>query len=79
MTGQRDDVGLQVNTRSTGQRGSVEEKFRAVEEWNDLLLENAARMDVHAHRQTKHQTVLKMANAESQLSLCFDNELFSED
>jgi hypothetical protein len=62
----------------TAQRRNVEEKIRAVEEWNNLLLENAARMAMRPYTQSKAQTVLKeMVNSGSQLSLPFENHAVS--
>ena len=79
MTAQR-DVGLQftlvkATIDPTSQRRKVEEKIRAVEEWNNLLLENAARMDMGPYMQSKAQAVLKeMLNSGSQLPLPFEND-----
>jgi hypothetical protein len=57
MTVQR-DVGLQFVLLKElldpkAQKQQVEEKIKAVEERNNLLLENAARMDMHAYLQSK--------------------------
>ena len=61
------------------QKRQVEEKIKAVEERNNLLLENAARMDMHAYLQSKPQTALKTRpnNPASQLLLGFDNNAVS--
>jgi hypothetical protein len=36
------------------QKRLTEEKVKAIEERNNLLLENAARMEMHAHMQSRH-------------------------
>jgi hypothetical protein len=71
MTAQR-DVRL-----SAVQRREVEEKIRAAEAWNNLLLENATRIDMFCYGQSK--TVVKeMPNSGSQLSLWSEKDPLSE-
>jgi hypothetical protein len=71
MTVQR-DVRL-----SAVQRREVEERIRAVEAWNDLLLENAARIDMYSYGQSK-RVLKEMPNSGSQLSLWSENDPLSE-
>lgn len=57
MTAQR-DVGLQFPLIKEildpkEQKRQMEEKMKAVEERNNLLLENAARMEMHAYMQSR--------------------------
>jgi len=59
------------------QRREVEEKIRAVEAWNDLLLENATRIDMYSYGQSK-RVLKEMLNSGSQLSLWFENNPLSE-
>lgn len=68
MTVERD-----VIVRAAERRG-LEQKIRAVEEWNNLLLESAKRGDMYSYAQSKN--VLKeMPNSGAQLSLWSDDEL----
>ena len=82
MTVQR-DVGLQFALVKEildpkAQKRQLEEKIRAVEEWNNLFLENAARMDIHSYMQSRLQTAVTTPNtAVSQLSLNFDDDVVS--
>jgi len=59
------------------QRREVEEKIRAVEAWNDLLLENATRIDMYSYGQSK-RVLKEMLNSGSQLSLWSENNPLSE-
>jgi len=71
MTVERD-----VIVRAAERRG-LEQKIRAVEEWNNLLLESAKRGEMYSYAQSKN--VLKeMLNSGSQLSLWPENDLHSE-
>ena len=55
------------------ERQEVEQKIKAVEEWNNLLLENAKRTEMYSYGRSN--TVLKeMPNSGSQLSLWPENE-----
>jgi hypothetical protein len=82
MTVQR-DVGLQFALVKEildpkAQKRQLEEKIRAVEEWNNLFLENAARMDIHFYMQSRLETAITTPNtAVSQLSLDFDDDVVS--
>lgn len=82
MTVQR-DVGLQFALVKEildpkVQKRQLEEKIRAVEEWNNLFLENAARMDIHFYMQSRLETAVTTPNtAVSQLSLDFDDDVVS--
>ena len=83
MTVQR-DVGLQFALVKAildpkAHKRQVEEKIRAVEEWNNLFLEKAARMDIHSYMQKKPQMPVKATpnRSVSQLSLSFDNDAVS--
>ena len=60
---------------ANAQKQQVEEKIRAAEEWQKLLLENAARMDINAYVGSKTHSVTKAKNntSVSQLSLHFEN------
>ena len=58
------------------ERRDVEQKIRALEEWNNLLLEKAKREQMYSYRQAND--VLKETPTESQLSLWSENELVSE-
>jgi hypothetical protein len=40
-------------------RREVDEKIRAVEEWNNLLLEHAARMNMRSYTRSKSQAGFK--------------------
>ena len=40
-------------TLSATQRGQVEQKIRALEEWNNLFLENAKRVEMYSYGQSK--------------------------
>ena len=62
---------------SAVQRREVEEKITAAEAWNDLLLENATRIDMYSYGQSK-KVLKKLPNSGSQLSLWSENELVSE-
>ena len=83
MTGER-DVGLQFAVVKPvldpiTQRREVEEKISAVEEWNNLLVENAAQMDMGSSMRPKRQTVFKeMPDSGWQLSFWFENGRVSE-
>ncbi|MGN6732391.1 MAG: hypothetical protein ACTHMB_10535 [Candidatus Binatia bacterium] len=59
------------------ERGEVEQKIRAVEEWNNLLLENAKRAEMYSYGQSK-KLLKEMPNSGSQLSLWPENDLLSE-
>lgn len=60
-------------------RREVDEKIRAVEEWNNLLLEHAARMNMRSYTRSKSQAEFKeMPNSGSQLSFWFENGPVSE-
>jgi len=77
------DVGLQFALVKEildpkAQKRQLEEKIRAVEEWNNLFLENAARMDIHFYMQSRLETAVTTPNtAVSQLSLDFDDDVVS--
>ena len=77
------DVGLQFALVKEildpkAQKRQLEEKIRAVEEWNNLFLENAARMDIHFYMQSRLETAITTPNtAVSQLSLDFDDDVVS--
>ena len=78
------DVGLQFALMTEildpkAQKRQVEEKIKAVEEWNNLFLENAARMDIHRYMQKELQMAVKTTSnrSVSQLSLSFDNDAVS--
>lgn len=78
MTVQREVV-VKAVLEPMAERRDVEEKIRAVEEWNNLLLENAARSDMDSYMQQKSQRTSKeMPSSESQLSLRFENSAVSE-
>ena len=63
-------------TLLAAERRDVEQKIRAAEEWNNLLLENAKRVEMYSYGHSKN--VLKdMPNSASQLSLWSENELLS--
>jgi hypothetical protein len=79
MTVQR-EVGLQFALVKEildpkAQKRQVEEKIRAVEERNSLLLQNAARMDIYAYMQSKTKPSAKTTSGDPvpQLPLTFDN------
>jgi hypothetical protein len=59
------------------EREEVDQKIRAVEEWNNLLLENAKRVEMNSYGQTK-EALKEMPNSGAQLSLWSDDALFSE-
>ena len=77
------DVGLQFALVKEildpkAQKRQLEEKIRAVEEWNNLFLENGARMDIHFYMQSRLETAVTTPNtAVSQLSLDFDDDVVS--
>ena len=51
-------------------RGASEEKLRAVEEWNNILLEKAERMDTYFYTPSNRESVLqRVCNPGVQLSL----------
>jgi hypothetical protein len=83
MTGQH-DVRLQFALAepvldSMTLRREVQEKIRAAEDWNNLLLENAALMDMRLHMWSKPLTVFKkIPDLGSQLSFWFENNPVSE-
>jgi hypothetical protein len=83
MTVQRDvDVRFALTTEILDpktQKRQIEEKIKAVEEWNNLFLENAARMDIHSYMQKELQMAVKTTSdrSVSQLSLTFDNDAVS--
>jgi hypothetical protein len=58
-------------------RRDVEQKIRALEEWNNLLLENVKRVEMYSYGQSK-KVLKKLPNSGSQLSLWSENELVSE-
>jgi hypothetical protein len=64
-------------TLSATQRGQVEQKIRALEEWNNLFLENAKRVEMYSYGHSK-KLLKKLPNSGSQLSLWSENELASE-
>jgi hypothetical protein len=57
-------------------RRDVEQKIRALEEWNNLLLENVKRVEMYSYGQSK-KVLKKLPNSGSQLSLWSENELLS--
>ena len=59
------------------QSREVEQKIKALEEWNNLLLENAKRVEMYSYEQSK-KVLKKLPNSGSQLSLWSENELVSE-
>jgi hypothetical protein len=59
------------------QSREVEQKIRALEEWNNLLLENAKRVEMYSYAQSK-KLLKKLPNSGSQLSLWSENELVSK-
>ena len=59
------------------QSREVEQKIRALEEWNNLLLERAKRVELYSYGQSK-RLLKEMPNSGSQLSLWTENELVSE-
>jgi len=71
MTVQR-DVRL-----SAVQRREVEEKITAAEAWNDLLLENATRIDMYSYGQSK-KVLKEMPSSGPQLSLWSEKDPLSE-
>ena len=75
MTVQR-DVGLQFALMTEildpkAQKRQVEEKIKAVEEWNNLFLENAARMDIHCYMEKELQMAVKTTSHRSVSQLKF--------
>ena len=60
---------------ANAQKQQVEEKIRAAEEWQSLLLENAARreIDVFIEPKMHSATKAKLTMAVAQLSLPFEN------
>jgi hypothetical protein len=60
---------------STAHKRQIEEKIQAVEEWNKLREEKAARSEIEAYIQSKmpNATKAKPNTAVSQLSLHFEN------
>jgi len=73
------DVGLQFALVKEildpkAQKQQVEEKIKAVEERNNLFLENAARMDIHSYMQKEDEMAVTTTSnrSVSQLSLSFD-------
>ena len=77
MTVQR-DVGLQFALvkeilEPEAQKRQMEDKIKAVEKRNNLLLENAARMEMHAYMQSrpKPSPNTPSDNSLTQLSLSF--------
>lgn len=75
MTVQR-DVGLQFALMTEildpkAQKRQVEEKIKAVEEWNNLFLENAARMDIHYYMEKELQMAVKTTSNRSVSQLKF--------
>jgi hypothetical protein len=84
MTVQR-EVGLQFALVKEildpkAEKQQVEEKIRAVEERNRLLLQNAARMDIDAYMQSKTQPSAKTTSGDPvpQLSLTFDSDFIRQ-
>jgi hypothetical protein len=78
------DVGLQFALMTEildpkAQKRQVEEKIKAAEEWNNLFLENAARIDIHCYMQKELQMAGKTTSnsSASQLSLRFKNDAVS--
>jgi hypothetical protein len=78
------DAGLQFalikeSLDPEAQKRQVEEKIRAVEERNNLLLENAARMDIRSYMQERSPDgdYDDPNRSVSQLSLSFDNDAVS--
>jgi hypothetical protein len=68
---------VQRDVRLLAAERQVEQKIKAVEEWNNLLLENAKRAEMYSYRRSN--TLLKeMPNSGSQLSLWPENDLLSE-
>ena len=62
---------------SAAERPDVEEKLRAAEAWNNILLEKAERMDMSSYIQSKPESVpQRMPNSGLQLSLIFTNKCF---
>ena len=62
------------------QKRQVEEKIKAVEDWNNLFLEKAARMDICSYLQKELQMAATTTTANtsvSQLSLGFDKDAVS--
>ena len=61
-------------------RRDVEQKIRAVEEWNNLRLENAHRVEMYAYGHSKRAVFKEIHDPESQLCLwskdCF---LYADD
>jgi hypothetical protein len=55
------------------ERRDVEQKIRAAEEWNNLLLENAKRVEMYSYGQSK-RLLKEMPNSGSQLSLWPEKE-----
>ena len=55
-------------TLLAAERRDVEQKIRAAEEWNNLLLENAKRVELYSYRQSK-RLLKELPNSGSQLSL----------
>jgi len=77
MTVQR-DVGLQFALvkeilEPEAQKRQMEDKIKAVEKRNNLLLENAARMEMHAYMQSRPKPSPNTTsdNSLTQLSLSF--------
>ena len=63
-------------TLLAAEQRDVEQKIRALEEWNNLLLENAKRVEMYSYGQSK-RLLKEMPNSGSQLLLWSENELLS--
>lgn len=53
------------------------ERIRALEAWNDLLLQNAVQIDMYSYGQSK-RALIEIPNSGSQLSLWSENDPLSE-